>query len=132
MLSSLEHVSASPFRFQKGMIIPFGQLSGICYVDQACLKMLASLLTTASPPFFDSSADRCPMNARSLFDLVSSELIQVLLYRWCKEGSHLDGWHRCQSTEEGALIFTDSGIFHGGCLFLPESSTVVLDGDISC
>ena len=42
--------------FQKGRIISLHQSSGICSVDQAWLKMLVSHVTTASPPFFNSSA----------------------------------------------------------------------------
>ena len=33
--------------------------------------------------------------------------------------------------ERGALIFTDSSLFQGCCLFLPESCTVVFNGGIS-
>ena len=38
----LEHVRASPFRFQNGWIIPLRQSSGICSVDQTWLKKLVT------------------------------------------------------------------------------------------
>ena len=43
----------------------------------------------------------------------------------------VSGSQRSQFTKEGALIFTDSSLFQGGRLFLPESCTVVLNGGIS-
>ena len=90
----LEHVMASPLRFQNGRIVPLRQSSGICSVDQTWLKMLVSHVTTASPPLFISSAVmlHMPMHARSLIDLAPSEHLQALCHLLCKEGSHLDGW----------------------------------------
>ena len=64
----LEHVRASPFRFQNGRIIPLRQSSGICSVDQTWLKILVSHVTAASPPFFNSSAVMVQMpDARAFF-----------------------------------------------------------------
>ena len=64
----LEHVRASPFRFQNGRIIPLRQSSGICPVDQTWLKILVSHVTTASPPLFNSSAVMVQMpDARAFF-----------------------------------------------------------------